>query len=146
MYIIHEEFQEFLDVVALADSDAPVYIQTNIVMAEPASRALRTGMYVTAAVSDAVVHAAHLRIESALLFSCQWTEEQVRESMIRRLSEARQCVEAAFHAQNRATMCGMALVPGLLDDIKRFNCSHALWSWEDDQQQDVMARRLRFWI
>lgn len=119
-----------------------VYIQETSVIADTTMRVLRTGLYLTAGVSETQVHAAHIRVEMASLFTGAASEEQVHAAMIERLAEARRCVERAIHTHTDGTTgSGMVLVPGLLDDIKRCSCSHALWTW-NSHAGDVMDRRL----
>lgn len=141
MYIIHEDVEGFLQVVRQSTAGT-VYVQDTSIVVEPTARVLRTGLYLTTPGHEGdVVHAAHIRIESAALFQCQQSEDVVRQAMMQRMQDARACVHDALTGLPCVTRSGMALVPGLLEDIKRFQCAHTLWTWEGDVR-DPMNRRL----
>jgi hypothetical protein len=124
MYTIHTDFPQFLDAVPAVDGARVVYMQDVSPLVEKTMRVIASGLYLTAA--GDTVHAAHLRVERTSLYGAEPQEDR-HAAIMQRLQTARDLVVAALHDRGITARSGMIAVPGLMDDIKRFDCHHDLW-------------------
>jgi len=141
MYTIHTDFPEFLDAVPAVDAARVVYIQQVTPLVETTMRVIASGLYLTAAGDHAQhVHAAHVRIEKVSLYGAE-PQEVRHAALMQRLQTARELVTAALLDRGITVRAGMISVPGLMDDIKRFDCRHDLWQMTVDGDSRTLVPR-----
>ena len=137
-YCIHLSLDSFIAAVQVSDvGDEPIYVQEtskpDYVQNIPAG--LMSIITCTAADVAGTIHAVRIPVERVLTLG---DAGAVQRAVSARLQQAIGLVKAALPGDD--FRAGVLLVPGLLDDLQKFEGSQELWTWEN--ARDPIERTL----
>lgn len=138
-YVLHFDFDDFIDQLLQCDQPTVVYLQDLVKTASDGGipSTITSQLILTAQDDRSSVHAARIVVEQGSLLA---GDQQALRAVVRdRAATAHDLVIDAL--PDTLTLAhGILSVPGLLTDLHRMQTEHDLWQWE--RTTDIQTRRI----
>jgi hypothetical protein len=128
MYVIHLRWEDFLE---CAEGGTTFYLDYYLRYHNHSGIEVGAKTCMVVGYYTDEVHTVRIPVEQVSLLT---EDRQVPPQVYARREQAARLVEASIHRHCKLATVrrGVLLVPGLRDDIERYETSHDLWNWQGD--------------